>query len=281
MSLRRMLPFILINIVVSATVVLLVLYWWDNRQPEPEATASVVAAETEFETAVPAAPGEEPPNDEAAEGAPADDASAGEASADEGDVEEEDDGPTIHTVQAGETLGRISQMYDVPMDDIVAANDIIDVNSLAVGQELMIPIGGLPSPTATPTAEPTTEAIQTPAPEPTEALDEGEAVVEITEVIGVGDLTAEAVRISNAGDRPLMLRGWELTDEDGHVYAFVDVTLYGGSEAGSPSILVHTEAGQNGPSDLYWGLETEVWESGETVTLRDAEGTVQATYDIP
>lgn len=280
MSLRRMLPFILINIVVSATVVLLVLYWWDNRQPEPEATASVVAAETEFETAVPAVPGQDPPDDEAAEGAPADEAPSGEASADEGDVEEDDD-PTIHIVQAGETLGRISEMYDVPMDDIVAANDIIDVNSLAVGQELMIPIGGLPSPTTTPTAEPTTEATETPAPEPTEALDEGEAVVEITEVIGVGDLTAEAVRISNAGDRPLMLRGWELTDEDGHVYAFVDVTLYGGSEAGSPSILVHTEAGQNGPSDLYWGLETEVWESGETVTLRDAEGTVQATYDIP
>ncbi|MFW6042111.1 MAG: lamin tail domain-containing protein [Chloroflexota bacterium] len=271
MSLRRMLPFILINIVVSATVVLLVLYWWDNRQPEPEATASVVAAETEFETAVPADPGEEPPLDEGDDETPTE----------EGEDVEEDDDPTVHIVQAGETLGRISEMYDVPMEDIVAANDIVDVNSLAVGQELMIPIGGLPSPTATPTAEPTAEATQTPAPEPTEALDEGEAIVEIAEVIGVGDLTAEAVRISNAGDRPLMLRGWELTDEDGHVYSFVDVTLYGGSEAGSPSILVHTEAGQNGPSDLYWGLETEVWESGETVTLRDADGTVQATYDIP
>ncbi|HSM56306.1 MAG TPA: lamin tail domain-containing protein [Candidatus Sulfomarinibacteraceae bacterium] len=268
MSLRRMLPFILINIVVSATVVLLVLYWWDNRQPEPEA-ASVAGGATEFETAVPAVPGFDPPADEVDD----------EVDNEEPGGEEEEDGPTIHIVQAGETLGRISQMYDVSMEDIATANDIIDVNSLAVGQELMIPIGGLPNPTETPTPEPTAEA--TPTPEPTEALDEGEAIVEITEVIGAGDLTAEAVRISNVGNRPLMLRGWELADEDGHVYTFVDVTLYGGSETGSPSILVHTETGQNGPSDLYWGLETEVWESGETVTLRDAEGTVQATYDIP
>ncbi|NIP54966.1 MAG: hypothetical protein GWN76_25120, partial [candidate division Zixibacteria bacterium] len=42
MSVRRMLPFILINIVVSATVVLLILFIWDNRTPAEE-TAAVTA----------------------------------------------------------------------------------------------------------------------------------------------------------------------------------------------------------------------------------------------
>lgn len=272
MSLRRMAPFILVNIVVSATVVLAILYWWDNRQAETELEGTPVGeVSTEFETAVPGAaltPGAE---DQPISG---EDGTAGEEDG------EEDDGPTVHTVQAGETLGVISQRYDVPVEDIAAANDIVNVNTIAVGQQLIIPIGGLPTATPEPTAEPTEEA--PPTPLPTEEPDEGEAIVEVTEVISPGELTSEAVRISNAGTRPVMLRGWELEEEGGQVYTFVDVTLFGSSEAGgAPSILIHTEAGQNGPSDLYWGLETPVWESGETVTLRDAEGTVQATFVIP
>ena len=35
MSLRRMLPFLLINVVVSALVMLGILYWWDARNPQP------------------------------------------------------------------------------------------------------------------------------------------------------------------------------------------------------------------------------------------------------
>jgi LysM repeat protein len=272
-----MVPFIFVNIVVSATVVLAILYWWDNRQPQTELESTPVGGvSTEFETAVPDAaqtPGT------SSDGQPV--STDGENTAEEADGGEgEDDGPTVHTVQAGETLGVISQQYDVPVEDIAAANDIVNINTIAVGQQLIIPIGGLPTETPEPTAEPTEEA--EPTPLPTEEADEGEAIVEVTEVISPGELTDEAVRISNAGTRPLMLRDWELEEEDGQVYTFVDVTLFGSSEAGgAPSILIHTEAGQNGPSDLYWGLETPVWESGETVTLRDAEGTVQTTFVIP
>ena len=262
MSLRRMLPFIFVNIVVSAVVVLLVLSWWDSRQEEPADTTpvSIGGLNTPVATGPTAAIGET-----SVAAAPT--------------VEAGDDGPTIHIVQAGDTLGKIAELYDVSVEDIATANEIVNVNTIAIGQELLIPIGGLPTETPLPTAQPTQNA--SPTPLPTEPPAPGTVVVEITEVIGVGDLATEAVRITNVGTRQAELRGWQLFDEQGHIYRFVDATLYGSSAAGSPAILIHTEAGQNGPSDLYWGQEMAVWESGETVTLRDAEETVQATYEIP
>jgi len=269
MSLRRMMPFVLINIIVSTTVVLLLLYWWDGRSAEDvtvTATAQAALAETpdlvDFTT----------PQQSRVD--VTEEVIGGALDA----AEEDEIGPTTHIVQAGETLGIISQQYDVAVEDIATANEIINVNTISVGQELLIPIGGLPTETPQPTAIPT----EAPTPTTIATVEENEAnvLVDITEVIGVGDLTSEAVRISNAGSRPLLLQGWQLEDEEGNVYTFVDVTLYGSSDAGAPSILIHTEAGQNGPSDLFWGRETAVWESGEMVTLRDSQGALQATYEI-
>ncbi len=49
--------------------------------------------------------------------------------------------PATHTVRAGETLSRISQLYDVPVSVIVDLNDIPDPNNLLVGQRLQLPEG--------------------------------------------------------------------------------------------------------------------------------------------
>ncbi len=253
MSVRRMLPFILINIVVSATVVLLILFIWDNRTPAEE-TAAVTA---EPQVTSPAVAG-----DGTSEAAPTQ------------APQQNEDGQTTHTVQPGESLGAISQQYDVPMEDIMAANGISDPNFLQVDQVLIIPIGGLP--TATPAPSPTATPNVAPTPIPTEPPTEGEAIVEIAEVIGVGSLAEEAVSIINSGNRSIALLDWELSDEDGNVYTFGQVTLFGGG-----GILLHTEAGQDSASDYYWDLEQPIWESGETVTLTDAEGTVRVTYIIP
>jgi len=273
MSMRRMLPFIFINIIVSLAVVLLVLFWWDGRQAEAQPTPEPTSALADVTQATPV------PATAAAEG------EGGEEAPDPaGETTEEADEQPVHIVQAGDTLGKISELYEVPVDDIAQANEIVNVNSIAVGQQLIIPVGGVA--TATPEGNggegadaPTREV--PPTPLPTEPPAEGTAIVEISEVIGLGELADEAVRITNAGTRPVALQDWELLDEGGHVYTFAAVTLYGSSEAGSPSILVHTETGQNGASNLYWGQEEAVWEPGETVTLRDAEGSVQATYVIP
>ena len=268
MSVRRMLPFIFVNIVVSLVVVLLVLFWWDNRQVEAEPTPQPTEDPVDMTPVVagPTAVAQE---------------SSGDEEAAEPAVEEED-GPPVHIVQAGDTLGKISELYEVPVDEIAQANEIINVNSISVGQQLIIPVGGAGTAQGEDTesaAEPT-QALP-PTPLPTEPPAQGTAIVEISEVIGAGELADEAVRITNAGTRPMALQEWQLLDEEGHVYTFAAVTLYGSSEAGSPSILVHTETGQNGASNLYWGQEEAVWEPGETVTLRDAEGSVQATYVIP
>lgn len=49
--------------------------------------------------------------------------------------------PAAHTVRAGETLSRISELYDVPVSEIVSLNDITDPNNLVVGQRLRLPEG--------------------------------------------------------------------------------------------------------------------------------------------
>jgi hypothetical protein len=45
--------------------------------------------------------------------------------------------------------------------------------------------------------------------------------------------------------------------------------------------MLHTAVGINGPTDLYWGLDEALWESGETVTLLDETGTMRASFVIP
>lgn len=50
--------------------------------------------------------------------------------------------PTSHTVQAGDTLGHIAELYDIAFDDLVAANGITNVDVLDIGQVLVIPSEG-------------------------------------------------------------------------------------------------------------------------------------------
>ena len=252
MSFRRMLPFLLLNVLVSAMTMLAIMYWWDNRSPSD----TVDSGET---TVIPTIP--------LATSAPA---GAVPTNTPEPEV---DDSPIIHVVKAGDTLGNMSTFYDVPLDDLMAANGLTNPNILSVGQELIIPIGGL----ATATPLPTTAPVDVlPSPIPTEALVAGEVEVVITAVTGVGSLTEEAVQIANYGSSQIALQGWKLTDEDGHQFEFGQVTLFGDGAA----IQIHTEAGQNGPADQYWVLETAVWEPGEQISLRDAAGTVQSTFTV-
>lgn len=252
MSFRRMLPFLFLNIVISLTVVLGVLYWWEygRESEEPPGDPFVVVVPTETATVssfidntpIP------PPT-------------------------EEDDGTETYIVVAGDTLGAISALFDVPIDDIRQAN-ALESDFIQVGQQLIIPINGLP--TATPTPIPTETPNVAPTPIPTEPLAQGEAIIEIREVIAPGLLTEEAVSIVNVGSRQIALQNWTLRDQEGHIYTFGQITLFGDGAG----IVVHTEAGQSSNIDLYWGLEEPIWELGDLVTLLDAEGTEQATYRV-
>ena len=82
-----------------------------------------------------------------------------------------------HTVQPGETLFRISLNYEVPIEAIMALNDLSDPSFIQAGQVLLIPAAAeleqpisspIPTVTAAPTLIPTHTATPTvtPTPEP-------------------------------------------------------------------------------------------------------------------
>ncbi len=254
MAFRRMLPLIILNVIVSAIVVLAVLYWWDNRQePEVLESPATLPAALPNPTIVPTIV----------------------AKVEVETLEEiVEDGPEIYIVQRGDTLGSISNKFDVPMVDIMEANGIDNPNFLQVNQELIIQIFGLE--TSNPEATSTMEISLLPSPIPTVLQTEGEAVIELGELVSVGEIANEAVSIINNGDRPITFIGWKIRDEDGHAYTFGQITLFGEGAA----IAIHTTTGQDGPTDLFWGNQDPLWQAGETITLVDSEGTVRATLVV-
>ena len=253
MPARKMIPFLLLNVVVSTVVVLAILYWWDNRDGGNDTAVSIPTTITPASLQNTAVPQAEIANT---------------------NTPQPEDGPLIHIVQAGDTLGTISQLYDVSIDDILAENGLTNPNIISVGQQIIIPVGGVSTPVPEAMAVP--EEAVLPTPIATAPIGAGEAVVEITAVIGPEQLADEAVLLTNSGDAPIALQDWTLQDEDGHEYQFAQVTLFAGSD-----LRINTAIGVNGPTALYWGLNEAIWTSGETVTLRDNTGTVQMTYAVP
>lgn len=116
-------------------------------------------------------------------------------------------------------------------------------------------------------------------PEPTATQPVGEAVaglLEITNVVGAGDLDTERIMIRHVGDQELSLAGWQLQDGDGHAYRFPALTMYSDG-----AVTVFTKDGPSSVVELYWGLGDAVWESGEVATLLDPADNVQASYTVP
>lgn len=208
--------------------------------------------------------------------------------------------PTVYIVQPGDTLGSIARKFEVSLEDLMVANGITNPDYVQVGQELLIPIGGLlpatptvtpvPVPTDTPLpfnpptplpsgtappAEPAATVGPTPTPVPTLPSASGSEIRLFLEVFNPGDLANERVQIVSQGAF-VRLTGWTLSDEAGNVYIFPDFSLWGGG-----AINVHTTDGSNTTTDLYWGQPNAVWEAGDRVTLSDADGTVITVYTVP
>lgn len=266
-----MLPFIILNILVSAVTVLGILFWWQSQNveeqlaPEAQTVVNLIdPAATMTAEAVQALVVEL-----GDEGAP-DEAGAGE----EEPSAERDDGMELYVIQAGDTLGRLSTLYGVPLEDILLVNGIENPNILQVGQEILIPVNGIPTPT--PTVTPTAVPDIPPTPIPTETFEQGEVIIEISEVVAPGTLNAEAVSIVNLGSRPVSLEGWQLSDSEGRTFIFPAITLFGDGAG----ILLHTEVGQSTALDLYWGLTEPIWQAGDVLVLQDTNGTEQATFTV-
>jgi LysM repeat protein len=186
-------------------------------------------------------------------------------------------GIITHTVKTGETLGIIAGIYGVTVEDIMTLNHLDDPNLVQIGEKLriQIPPTETPTPTQTPTITPTPTP-PTPTKSPTPITPTLAPRVVIKGISGAGNLSAERVDLTVQGGGAITLTGWQLKDAHGHTFTFPVYTLHPGG-----TLSVYSGAGTASVGALYWGLTGPAWSSGETGTLVDAQGDVQATFRVP
>ncbi len=90
----------------------------------------------------------------------------------------------VYVVEAGDSLGVIADKFSVSLFDVMIANGLTNEDFIQVGQELTIPLGGLP--TATPTFTPVPIPTDTPLPfdPPTPLPDDVAVPVEPASTVG-------------------------------------------------------------------------------------------------
>lgn len=76
------------------------------------------------------------------------------------------DSPCVHTVRGGDSIFRLSLVWDTTMDEVASLNDLDDVDVLSVGQLLRIPGCVFATPTTEPLPEPTMPPTVTSIPQP-------------------------------------------------------------------------------------------------------------------
>ena len=110
---RTWIIFIVVNVIVSAAVMLTILFAWerirDSSTPTPTSVSSLLTTQ---DASAPTMPPVSSPSPQE---------------------------PLQYTVQEGDTLGAIAQTYGVSIEDLMAVNGITDPNLLRIGQILTIP----------------------------------------------------------------------------------------------------------------------------------------------
>jgi LysM repeat protein len=187
--------------------------------------------------------------------------------------------PIEYTIREGDTLGGIALAFDVPLEDLLLANNLSEDDIINPGRTLVIPLGEVVTPTpVTPSPVPETPTPETPTPFPTETpTPPGPVQVRVQEVLAPGELDREGVVVVNRG-RTVNLQGWTLGAAGTDLtYVFPRLTL-----AQDAPVTVYTIAGDDSSRALHWGLGAAQWgESGTVIELRDAEGELIATYTVP
>jgi LysM repeat protein len=204
-----------------------------------------------------------------------------------------------YTVEPGDTLSLIATKFSVSVYDLMVTNGLTDQDFIQAGQSLVIPVGGVPSPTPTftpiprptetplpfdpptpiptnaqippepaitvgPSPTPTPTPVISPTPVPTLTPAPADQIeVVINEIISPGDLARETVVILNRG-AGTSLKDWTLEGSPLGIFQFPDIFLFSGG-----SIRVHTTAGENTASDLYLGQGGPAWPPGVTIILND------------
>lgn len=240
-NLRGFLPYLGLNVLISAVTVLVVLALFGRSRPSAEALATAtIDVVAQVDQTLPTATSTKVPSPT----------------------------PVTYVVRAGDTLLAIATDFGISVDALMEANRLKDPNALAAGQLLVIPVDAPPPSQKTP--EPSSGEEEEGA-----SQGEGAFMVVINGVEGAGDLEIESVRLLNTGGE-VSMAGWVLTDDAGHKFVFPDFTFYS-----TGAVDVHTGQGTNTSIDLYWGLDEPVWTSGTVIYLRNASGEVVSTFRIP
>lgn len=100
-------------------------------------------------------------------------------------------------------------------------------------------------------------------------------VLEIENVIGVGEINNEVVMVKRVGEGDLSLKGWKIVDEQDLVFTFPSITISKGT------IHIYSRSGIDSVKDLYWNQKTAVWQTGDKVKLFDPAGNLRSEYVIP
>lgn len=201
---RQFLPFLLINVAVSAATVLLVITFFGRRDslPAPIPTPTFDVA-SRLESAMPTPSPTVPPSPT----------------------------PVTYTVQPGDTLGAISVKLEIPIENLMAANGLSNPDALSAGQVLTLPSSDDPLP---PTAEPPGVVLT--------ATPEGLPQVVIRGAYERENLEQEFIYLENIGGVAVMA-GWSLYDGEGNTFTFPGFTLYRGggvnvyTRAGNNSVI--------------------------------------------
>ncbi len=248
---KRLIYYLLLNALVSVCATLSVLILWEKTHP---GVYGALLPATATPTRTPALSFQ--PTDIPISAQPTPVPTATEALA-------------TYRVLPGDTLGEIAIKFDVTVEKLMAINGMSDPNALGSGQVIFVPAPPNAQPEETPAES---GGLVTSTPPPQEAA----ARVEIANIFGAGDLEAERARLECRGSGEISLEGWQLKDEDGHVYTFPQLTLY---DRGA--VDLHSGAGSDDVANLYWGLKKPAWKTGETATLVDAQGNIQSTLVVP
>jgi LysM repeat protein len=245
MTLKRLIAYLILNAIVSATVTLTVLWLWDRTHATtPLSLAATPVSNAPATTALVTAT--RPPAPTAT--------------------------PATYTVQFGDTLGLIAQRFGLQVEDLLAANGLTNPDSLSVGQVLIIPVIGSPSAAPTVGAAATVESpLATATPNPNAPPPR----LAIREVRAAGNLSDETIVIVNLGG-PVDLAGWTVRDETGRQYTFPTLRLF---ENGA--VNLHTASGTDTVTDLHWNQTEAVWASGRLVQLNDLNGNLHARFTVP
>ncbi len=251
MNITRWVSYLILNVLVSASVAVAVLMYWDKYQ-RPYAKIGTNPVET----------------------ANVDYGESQEYKSDEVISNESSHDSTTYRVSAGDTIGRIALQFDLTVEELMKANNISDPNRLSIDQQLVIPVAKSLEPTLRPMA--TSSATVTGKISDPDILPvtESSHSLEIRSVNAIGNLESEKLVVVNWG-ATVSLLGWSIVSSEGETYDFPELRLYENGQ-----VTVHTSVGNNTVTDLYWGKSESAWGPGVTMNLVDSNGSTHANYEI-